>query len=128
MKYDLLAVNVGSRTRNANDIKGVNEFALSTRPINDLLGKIERKEKQLIESKTIPEVVVCGSGAAGVEMAFGFKRRWSDLFKKEIKVSIICNSSELYPGKENDSIRAEILRKFKEKNITVHYNGQVTEL
>jgi len=38
-------------------------------------------------------VVVCGGGAAGIEMAFGFKKRWSDLFKREIHVSIISNDA-----------------------------------
>jgi hypothetical protein len=42
--YDALGVNVGSRTRGANDVKGVNDYSLTTRPINELLGKIERKE------------------------------------------------------------------------------------
>eukprot|EP00347_Sterkiella_histriomuscorum_P018476 403345372 len=128
MDYDLLAINVGSRTRGANETPGVKEYSLSTRPINDLLSKIQKREKELIESKTIPEVVVCGSGAAGVEMAFGFKKRWSKLFNKEIKVAIVCPSSEIFPGKQNDSIRAEILRKFSEKNIAVHYDAKVKEI
>jgi len=80
MEYDIAAVNVGSRTRGANDTTGVWDHSLTTRPINDLLGKIQRKEKTLVESKTIPRIVVCGAGAAGVEMAFAFKKRWSDLF------------------------------------------------
>lgn len=53
--YDVLAVNVGSRTRGANDVKGVKEQqALTTRPINDLLHKIEAKEKWFLENKMTP--------------------------------------------------------------------------
>jgi NADH dehydrogenase FAD-containing subunit len=44
VKYDALGVNVGSRTRGANEVKGVWDYSLTTRPINDLLGKIENKE------------------------------------------------------------------------------------
>lgn len=73
LDYDILAVNVGSRTRGASHTTGVWEHSLTTRPINDLLGKIERKEQWLIQNKVTPEVIVCGSGAAGIEMAFGFK-------------------------------------------------------
>lgn len=40
LEYDLLALNVGSRTRGANDVEGVWTNSLTTRPINDLLGKI----------------------------------------------------------------------------------------
>jgi NADH dehydrogenase FAD-containing subunit len=80
VKYDALGVNVGSRTRGANDVKGVWDYSLTTRPINDLLGKIEAKENQLLREKIIPTIAVCGSGAAGIELSFAFKARWSKLF------------------------------------------------
>ena len=54
VKYDYLAVNVGSRTRGANETIGVKEHSLSTRPINDLLGKIQNKEAQLVKNNIIP--------------------------------------------------------------------------
>ena len=38
--YDILALNVGSRTRGIETLKGVHEYALTTRPINELLNKI----------------------------------------------------------------------------------------
>lgn len=47
ISYDYLCINVGSRTRGANDTPGVWENSLTTRPINDLLGKIQRREKEL---------------------------------------------------------------------------------
>lgn len=80
VEYDVLAVNVGSRTRGANTTEGVWEHTLTTRPINELLGKIQRKEEELISRKIIPKVAVCGGGAAGVELSFAFKKRWSDAF------------------------------------------------
>ena len=39
----------------------------------------------------IPDVVVCGAGAAGVELAFAFKARWSREFGKEIAVTLVAN-------------------------------------
>ena len=71
---------------------------------------------------------MCGAGAAGVELAFGFKKRWGDLFKREIKVSLVCPSHEIYPGEENRYLRQEILRKYEEKNIHVIYDGVVKSL
>jgi NADH dehydrogenase FAD-containing subunit len=79
LDYDILAVNVGSRTKGTGlgkTIEGVWEHALTTRPINDLIGKIERKEQELIEKKITPVVCICGAGAAGTELSFAFKRRW----------------------------------------------------
>lgn len=45
-----------------------------------------------------PTVTVCGAGAAGIEMAFAFKKRWSDLFKKEINVSMIAYDNIVLKG------------------------------
>ena len=84
------------------------------------MGKIEKKEQELLESQTIPEVVVCGAGCAGVELSFGFKARWEKVFKQDhIKVSLITNHDKILPH-EKDSARAEIERKLREKGITVH--------
>ena len=80
----MLVINVGSRTRGSYTVRGVWEFSLSTRPINFLLSNLEAKEKHLIENKIIPNVAVCGAGAAGVELAFSYKTRWSKLFGQEI--------------------------------------------
>ena len=44
VEYDILALNVGSKTRGTLDVSGVYEHSLTTRPINELLPKIERKE------------------------------------------------------------------------------------
>ena len=84
VSYDALGINVGSRTRGANEVKGVWEHSLTTRPINDLLGKIEHREQQLIKDKITPTIAVCGAGAAGIELSFAFKARWSKLFGKDI--------------------------------------------
>ena len=68
-----MGLNVGSRTRGTRDDKGVEKHSLTNRPINDLLGKIERKEEQLIKDKITPVLAVCGAGAAGIELSFAFK-------------------------------------------------------
>jgi NADH dehydrogenase FAD-containing subunit len=84
LTYDVLCLNVGSRTRGAEDnqfmVKGVKEHSLTTRPINDILYKIEEKETALKKNGLIPEVIICGAGAAGTELSFGFKKRWSEVF------------------------------------------------
>jgi NADH dehydrogenase FAD-containing subunit len=76
----LLVINVGSRTRGTYSIEGVWEHSLTTRPINYLLSKIVAKENQLLAQNLIPTVGVCGGGAAGIELAFGYKSRWTKLF------------------------------------------------
>lgn len=99
-------MNVGSRTRGANETKGVWDYSLTTRPINDLLSKIEKKEEWLLKNKIIPSVTVCGAGAAGVELAFGFKARWDKVFNTDINVSLLSADDKLF--KDNESLRHEI--------------------
>ena len=48
VEYDVLGLNVGSKTRGAKTVEGVWEHSLTTRPINELLGKIQRKENELL--------------------------------------------------------------------------------
>lgn len=79
-EYDALAVNVGSRTRAAGQVEGVWDYALTTRPINDLLPKIVKKENELKAAGIVPSVAVCGAGAAGTELSFAFKARWGKVF------------------------------------------------
>jgi len=90
--FDYLAVNVGSRTRGTYSMKGI-EYSLTTRPINELLPKIRAKEAILKQKKVIPKVAVCGGGAAGVELAFAFKTRWTNYFGQEIHVDIVTPDS-----------------------------------
>lgn len=47
LDYDVLCLNVGSKTKDGHLVPGVYEHSLSTRPINELLGKIEQKEEEL---------------------------------------------------------------------------------
>jgi NADH dehydrogenase FAD-containing subunit len=96
--YDVLVVNVGSRTQGSYSIPGVWENSLTTRPINDMLGKIVKKENELLNGGVIPDVVVCGGGAAGTELAFGFKSRWSKLFNHDVKVTLVSNKDHVLQG------------------------------
>lgn len=57
-----------------SNLDGVLKYAIATRPISDLLIKIEKKDKELesLEGNS-RKVVVVGSGAAGLELAWAFR-------------------------------------------------------
>ena len=105
IEYDVLVVNVGSRTKSTDSVKGIWEHSLSTRPINFLLSNIVAKEEWLVKNFIIPELVVCGSGAAGVELAFGYKERWSKLFGCDVKVTIVSSSESILKGSHPETIK-----------------------
>lgn len=127
MDYDVLGVNVGSRTRGANDVKGVWDYSLTTRPINDLLGKIERKEEELIKNGITPTIAVCGAGAAGIELSFAFKHRWTRNFKKDIKTYLLSSKNDimLYEAPE---ARELTKLKLKEHGIEIVNNARIERI
>ena len=47
LAYDVLVLNVGSKTRGAQEVEGVWEHSMTTRPINDLLPMIQKQNKGL---------------------------------------------------------------------------------
>jgi NADH dehydrogenase FAD-containing subunit len=51
-----------------------------------------------LEDKHIPVVAVCGAGAAGTELAFAYKVRWSTLFGQEITVKLLSSGHEILAG------------------------------
>ena len=71
---------------------------MMTRPINQLLSKVEKKEEEFLASGVIPTVVVCGAGAEGTELAFAFKARWSKVFSTEIKVTLVSAYATILQG------------------------------
>ena len=47
---------------------------------------------------------MCGAGAAGTELAFGFKNRWSKLFGQEIKVTVVSSKTTVLDGASNSTL------------------------
>jgi NADH dehydrogenase FAD-containing subunit len=85
-------VNIGSRTKGTNTIPGVKEYTILTRPISELLNKIEIEETNLKQIKNINtgeyiRISIVGGGAAAVELATNIYCRWSKYWN--VKVVII---------------------------------------
>lgn len=67
LPFDLASFDVGS-TVAALDLPGVREHAVPTRPINRLAAAVDGRLDAL--TNTAPRIVVVGSGAGGIELAF----------------------------------------------------------
>jgi NADH dehydrogenase FAD-containing subunit len=130
VEYDVLAINLGSRTKGTtgeNPVGGVWEYSLTTRPINHLLPKIIEKEQQLKAKGVIPDVVVIGGGAAGVELSFAFKARWSKFFGQEIKVQVLGDKETILPGAHPSTIKIT-MDELRRCGITVRTNCRIKEI
>ena len=53
--YDALSINVGSTTYNTDNIPGVNQYCIQTRPISELVYKLKHIESEIIKNKK-PEI------------------------------------------------------------------------
>jgi NADH dehydrogenase FAD-containing subunit len=91
------------------------------------LGKIHRKEEELLSNKIIPKVVVCGGGAAGVELSFSFKNRWSKSFGQEIDVTLLSDQPDVL-FYESEAVREEVKRKLNEKRIKMINGSRVAKI
>ncbi len=127
VEYDVLALNIGSKTRSTFDTPGVLEYSMTTRPINDLLGKIEKREKELLDANITPKLIVCGAGCAGVELSFGFKNRWKGVFGKDIDTTILSAEETVLPH-EKAILREKVEEKLKNQNIKVEAKCQVSKV
>ena len=59
---------------------------------------------------------MCGAGAAGIELSFAFKKRWSKLFAKDIKTALICSESDIMLN-ESKAARDMTKAKLKQHGI-----------
>jgi len=79
--YDVLSINVGSRTALLRHV-AVDEQVLKSgriltvRPVGSLLSKLDQLEKQVVEEKgSTDPIVIIGGSYAGVELAFCLESR-----------------------------------------------------
>ncbi|GMH61633.1 hypothetical protein TL16_g03298 [Triparma laevis f. inornata] len=132
-KFDVASLDIGSTTRGvkgATKIPGVAEFAIPTRPINELVSKIEAAETHMKTTNTFPEnIVIVGAGPAGIELAFAMRARWSKAFPESppFTVSLLDTGTSLLPNEAapcqkvtNDALQAH--------SIDVIHCAKVTEI
>jgi selenide,water dikinase len=74
--FDYLVIDVGSISKSVDDIKGVKEYTITTRPIAQMIYKLDNFEAN--STKTKIDVVIVGAGAAGVELCFTVRQRLRD--------------------------------------------------
>jgi len=125
ISYDILSIDVGSTTRGL-EIPGVIEHALATRPISDLLNKIETFEKNHIAFEQTPRVIVIGAGCAGIELAWAFKARFGRKFGT-VNVTLV-NAQSTILSEYGSWVSSSVTSKLQEKQIKVIYNTKAVKV
>eukprot|EP00742_Colponemidia_sp_Colp-10_P009664 GILJ01010563.1.p1 GENE.GILJ01010563.1~~GILJ01010563.1.p1 ORF type:complete len:442 (+),score=56.59 GILJ01010563.1:67-1392(+) len=124
--YDIVALNIGSRTRGDDVVPGVKEYAITTRPINALLAKLETAEKSFCLHTACPRVVVVGGGVAGIELAFTMYERYKNRYGT-VQVIIVHQGTEILASGSRWSRRL-VHRALSERHINLVTNVSVVSV
>ncbi len=130
--YDVLSMDIGSKSRGVMTTPGVQEYSIPTRPISSLLAKIE-KQDDIIKHMGEIRLVVIGGGLAGIELALTLKGRWKSILQRDHNDNgdihklevVILNSGKALLQDESDWCRSALEEILKERNIYVQHNCNV---
>jgi selenide,water dikinase len=113
--YDAVSFDIGSKSRGVDDIPGVAQYAIPTRPISKLVERIDAAEQKLGYEA---HVVVVGGGAAGIELAMSMRGRWLPILKDRLQVTLLDAGEEFLPN-ESPVCREALRNVLTERDIKI---------
>ncbi len=129
--FDVASLDVGSTVRGL-ELKGVERFALATRPIGRFVERLDEAVRSLRERfEANPDgspqrVVVVGAGAAGVEIACTLHARLGDLARR-FEWSLLSPDAQPMGGAK-PSLRRAVQKALDERGIRFVPRSQVVEV
>jgi len=128
LSYDILSINIGSRTLGTESVIGVMEHTIMTRPMNIFLTKlIEAEEKCRRDGVIAPRLLVIGSGTSGIELISSIKYRLTQNFGTDISATLLDKSPSVLRS-ANPNYRKIVIRNLEKYNIKIAHNAYVKEL
>eukprot|EP00533_Pseudo-nitzschia_delicatissima_P012580 CAMPEP_0197268120 /NCGR_PEP_ID=MMETSP1432-20130617/3981_1 /TAXON_ID=44447 /ORGANISM="Pseudo-nitzschia delicatissima, Strain UNC1205" /LENGTH=509 /DNA_ID=CAMNT_0042733139 /DNA_START=202 /DNA_END=1731 /DNA_ORIENTATION=+ len=130
LSFDAVSIDIGSTSRGLNDVPGAREHTIPTRPISELVRRIDVATNVLKENNNQPtlNVVVVGGGAAGIELAMGVLGRWKPIVgESNVSVTILNSLDRLFPDETPDNRKA-LLKRLEERNICVVNGATVRKI
>ena len=89
IEYDILSINIGSRTLGTSTIPGVGKWAILTRPMNVFIEKLTALEEQLTSKQGAIQLLVVGSGVSGIELICSLKCRLCAKFPQGVVATLV---------------------------------------
>jgi len=87
--YDILSINIGSRTLGTCSVPGVEKWAILTRPMNLFIEKLAALEDQLKHKEGPVQLLVVGSGVSGIELICSLKYRLLSKFPQGVVATLV---------------------------------------
>ena len=130
--YDVLSINIGSRPQ-SNKIKGVDEYTLPVKPIDNFLQGWDDIIEKILQSKQQFILTIVGTGAGGVEMSLATQYRLQHLLRKhernDIQLHIrLIGANPAILKTHNQRVQNKFLRVLTERNIELITGQPVTEV
>ncbi|KNC50063.1 pyridine nucleotide-disulfide oxidoreductase [Thecamonas trahens ATCC 50062] len=128
--FHVVSFDVGSTTRGAETVPGVADYAIATRPIYELLGKLKDAEQALGDGRgrDAPlRVVVVGGGAAGIELAASYRERVVRSGRAAPEVTLITPDPILHQA-AGDKAAAAVDAALAARGITIVTSTVVSEV
>ena len=91
LDFDVISLDVGSRTAHVERVPGVLQHCIATRPIHLLVGAL-RDKRDALHAAGLTDVhcVVAGAGAAGIELAFALDTLYKEKFESLHVTMVTC--------------------------------------
>ncbi|KAL7506845.1 hypothetical protein ACHAXN_004070 [Cyclotella atomus] len=136
--FDVVSIDIGSTTRDFETVPGASAHCISTRPISDLIRKIELEEiklkEKLSKNRALDhiEVVVVGGGAAGIELSLAMRARLGHLLAEyannsddstthQLSITLLDSNAVLMPG-ESIACQTALAKIMHKYDIEVKHN------
>lgn len=131
LPFDALSIDIGSTSRGLEDIPGAKENTIPTRPISELVRRIDVATGVLEENQNnenVVNAVVVGGGAAGIELSMGVLGRWKPIVGEENISITILNSFDTIFTDETQENQKSLHQRLEERGIEVVNNAVVSSV
>lgn len=121
LPFDVLALDIGSSAKGLETIPGAMGRVLATRPVGELLKRLDYEERVFHADKQrlVVTSVIVGGGYAGCELAMSLRQRWTS---KGATVDMVLATETL------DSVPLPVQKKFHELGIRIRAGLLATEV
>jgi selenide,water dikinase len=115
LPFDILSIDIGSRMRDRPDPQLFPDI-IAVRPLREALPRIAVALEAIRAGRRDPHLLVIGGGAAGVELAFGFRAALADI--PEAQITLLQSAAQILPDVSR-SAQQQVLATLEDYGIEV---------